>query len=294
MLNPTRASSTPHDELSRSQKHGRRKSVEEKMENAKTRISENHFMVEGHGTVKPTQNASRDAVIVSVKPGSKENEMLLDKFTLLNTHQLSKKKLQEMRMVAGDSTPAQQNLNKAMAECKDIAQGTLDLDIGDKHFHVGPNKWLKCLLEKRGLSRESEVHLMMEAFKVAPSLSESSTNQFSLCALHLVQNQGDGRRTGRSMHSVTFQFGILNEGRQVFREDRQCILSVLLGKEGKACMDQLQTQLDRLEKLQKDGLTFKKGDESWKVKVALHLTGDAKWQQLGSGMISFRSSVKTD
>lgn len=142
---------------------------------------------------------------------------------------------------------------------------TLDLDYGPEHFHVRPEQWIRYLLRYRGLHREKEVHVLVE---------------------------GDGRGTGNSLHTVIVSFRLLNEGRFLFRSDRQYILSLLVGKESRELARKLKEQYAELEKIQATGLNFEEADRSWNVKVLIHTIGDAKWQGLNYGLCSFRLNHK--
>eukprot|EP00466_Bigelowiella_natans_P007134 jgi/Bigna1/146380/aug1.113_g21088 len=194
------------------------------------------------------------SVKVAFRKGTKAANVV-GKFLHLVDSGPSKKKLHEVRMLS-HAVPSTHSVKKVQSEMNLATKSKFDTSHDAKHFVVHPEKCFKHIFEHRGLEN---------------------------CTTHDTLLEGDGRGTGNSFKSVTFQFGILNEG-PMHREDRQCVLALLVGNENGPMLQECLTPLfTELKDLQEDGFMWK----GCQRKVRLHHTGDAKWMKIIHGVVGF-------
>lgn len=244
--------------VTRRQMYNRRKAAEKAFATAIKVISDKWTVnLDGYGALELADGAEgEDAVVVTLKRGSREKH-LIEKFLYLHDCGLSKKKLHEVRQLAPTAVPSVYSVNVAQKILNKIIDETLELEVNEHAFIVYPENLLRWIIKERGLEQFDTYDLILE---------------------------GDGRGTGNSFKSVVIQFRIMNEGRLIMREDRQYMLALLVGEESrKSLHDDLGQLLDRLKKLQDDGIII----EGKRKRVRWHSTGDGKWQALLYGMVAF-------
>eukprot|EP00466_Bigelowiella_natans_P017300 jgi/Bigna1/84482/fgenesh1_pg.141_\ len=170
---------------------------------------------------------------------------------------LSKKKLHEVRMLS-PAVPSTHSVKKMQDEMDSAMESMFCPSFDANHFAVHPEKHFKHIFEHRGLENHTTCDTLLE---------------------------GDGRGTGNSFKSVTFQARISNaEGRPTHREDRQCTLALLVGDENGPMLQKHPTPLfTKLKNLQECGFVWK----GCQRKVRLHHTGDAKWMKVIHGVVGF-------
>ena len=202
---------------------------------------------------------------IKVKKGSTMSARM-KQCMALHDNGCSKKKMHEQRMMLGGAhVPSLQAIGKCQEELNDEILSSVDVQADANSFVCSFYDILTCVVGHRGLHAEDTLHILME---------------------------GDGRGTGKSVHTCTINFRVLNEGRLIHRQDRAHLLALLVGKEKcdlvKSTCSRL---LKELEDVQAGGTTVELPDGSHKdIKVVLCSMGDAKWQAMMHGMVSFISS----
>lgn len=251
------------DNVKRSAMIARRKKAEAQIAQAISFIAGKYKLdLAGYGSMElmppPDHNElfAPPSLVVNFKKGSRVGKQV-GKFLHLCDTGLSKKKHHEVRMLAKTAVPSLYAVNKRQKELEIEINKHVEWEATEDTFLVYPRSFLAWLVKHRGLSGHDTLHLILE---------------------------GDGRGTGQSFKSIVFQFRLLNEGRAMFREDRQYLLALMKGDED---YDLLKTSLEKmlkaLQDLQAAGLTVDKKN----YKVVLHSTGDAKWQKIMHGMCNF-------
>lgn len=241
----------------------RRKKAEEKIAEAISFIAGKYNLIlEGCGAIElmppaaPHEPHPSPPLVVKFKKGTNASN-LVGKFLYLCDSGQSKKRHHENRMLCPTAVPSTYAVKKKQKDIEVEINKHVDWEATEDTFLVFPKRLLAWLIKHRGLQGHDVLHLLLE---------------------------GDGRGTGRSFKSIIFQFRLLNEGRTMFREDRQYLLAMMKGDEDydllKRC---LKTMLKALEKLQETGLEV----DGKHYDVQLHSTGDAKWQKILHGMVNF-------
>lgn len=181
--------------------------------------------------VMHTSSNSDNLCTVKLRKGD-PNRSKVEHWLHLHDSGLSKKKLHETRMLSSRTEiPSLHAVNKAQKEAfNEQLDRELDIQITDNAFIIDPESIIKKVIKFRGLEGEETLDIMLE---------------------------GDGRGTGKSFKSVIFQCRFLNEGRLIFREDRQCPIALIVGDESHSMMaDTLKEVREKLKRIQEDGLVL--------------------------------------
>lgn len=254
----------PFEKLSGRQQRRRMKLVQELAGKAVRKLlCEYKMYVKGYGDIEIHGNVSSDDNVIKFRKGSPYSTQV-GKFAYLHDHGgISKKKLHELHM-ACPVAPKKSDIDKRLKELNEEADATFDIESKEDSFHVHPEKTLQWIIKKRGL--------------------KCPMNKMDVII------EGDGSGLGNSFHFVILQMRIMEEGRKMFRNDRQYLLSLIKGKEDRKLMPQLlEPMLKKLKNIQSKGLEIK-GERDVEVRhidVRLHLVSDAKFMQVAGGTARF-------
>lgn len=200
---------------------------------------------------------------IKVKKGSTMKQRIKS-FLAAHDSGMSKKKMHEARMMLGGScVPKLQDINAYQKELNEEITSSIDINFSESAFVCDVYDILTYVIHYRGIYHP-ELHVMLE---------------------------GDGRGTGKSLKSCIVNFRLINEGRLMHRQDRAYLLALLVGQENYDLVAESCKKLfQQLNELQQGGLMIEKPDgTSYTASVFLHSIGDAKWQAMMYGMVSFIS-----
>lgn len=258
------------DIVSERQQYRRKAEVKKRINMFVEKVMDNFRMqIPGSAPVDIALHWEEEGMVsINMRKGSTINETL--KFVFLHDDGVSKRKLHEVHMAKPTSTPSMKHVN---AEEKKMSEEVIRLFdiVWDENnpdaFHIKPEKYLRYLIKTHKIEIfNNAIHLLLA---------------------------GDGRGTGNSFKSVLFQMVILNEGRKIYRADRQYVLSLLKGDEDRKNLESnLKPMLNWLEELQKNGLVLNEGEEP--IDVVLHLVADGKFLKITAGMEEFFKGGDTE